>query len=137
MITPQEALIYTMVIVSGSDRDMTDAELRQIGRMVKSLPVFAAYKADRLTETARECAVILHAKNGLAHCLDQVAKSLTPRLRETAYLLACEMSAIDGEVHAEEAGILGMLRRALQIDHLAAAALERATSARLAPDPAA
>lgn len=135
MITPQEALIYTMVMVSGSDRDMTDDELKLIGRMVKSLPIFKDYNANRLPETSRECAVILHAKDGLTRCLDQVAKALPPRLRETAYLLACELSAIDGTVRVEEAGVLGMLRRALQIDHLAAAALERATSVRLAPDP--
>ena len=38
MIDPQTALIYTMVLVSASDSDMTDAELGMIGDIVRHLP---------------------------------------------------------------------------------------------------
>jgi len=135
MISIPEALIYAMVVVSGSDRDMTDDELKHIGRMVKDLPAFAGYKVDLLPDTARECAVVLQLDEGLARCLDLIAQALPPRLRETAYLLACEMAAIDRKVEIEEAGLLRRLRQKLEIPGLEAAALERATMARLATAP--
>jgi hypothetical protein len=137
MITHQEALIYTMILVSGADREMQDVELKQIGRMVKTLPAFEGYDANNLPTTARECAALLHQDDGFARCVDLVATALTGRLRETGYLLGCEVAAIDRKVHVEEGGLLRLLRLRLQIDDLTAAALERATSARLAgPDAA-
>ena len=42
MIDHQAALIYTMVLVSAADRNMSDAEMRIIGDNVRDLPVFAA-----------------------------------------------------------------------------------------------
>lgn len=133
MITSQEALIYTMVLVSGADRDMQDVELKQIGRMVKALPAFAGYDANHLPTTARECAAILHTEDGFGRCVALATQVLSPRLRETAYLLACELAAIDRKIHVEEGGLLRLLRLRLGIDDLTAAALERATTARLAP----
>ena len=41
MITEHAALIYTMVLVSAADRDMTDSELRVIGTDVTSLQASA------------------------------------------------------------------------------------------------
>ena len=35
MIDHHTALIYTMVLVSAADRDMTDAELGEIGELVR------------------------------------------------------------------------------------------------------
>ena len=40
-ISPQTALIYTMVMMSASYRDMTDAELQTMGDIVKQLEVWA------------------------------------------------------------------------------------------------
>lgn len=132
MITPQDAIIYTMVMVSGADRAMDDVELSHIGGLVKALPVFENYVADRLPDTARECAVVLQTTDGLNRCIALVVEALSPRQRETAYLLACEIAVIDRKVQIEEAGLLRLLRRKLQIDDLVAAALERATNTRLA-----
>ena len=132
MITPHEALIYTMVLVSGADRDMQDVELEQIGRMVKALPAFTGYNATHLPITARECAAVLHTEDGFGRCVALVAAALSPRLRETAYLMACELAAVDRKIHVEESGLLRLLRLRLGIDDLTAAALERATTARLA-----
>jgi hypothetical protein len=39
-ISHHAALIYTMVMVSAADRNMTDAELRMIGEITRGLPVF-------------------------------------------------------------------------------------------------
>ena len=56
MIDHHSALIYTMVLVSAADRDMTDAELHSIGEMVKFLPVFEDYDLQNLTRAANDCA---------------------------------------------------------------------------------
>ena len=42
-----DALIYTMVIVSAADREMTDAELRRMGQLVTILPVFPRLRRRR------------------------------------------------------------------------------------------
>jgi hypothetical protein len=59
------ALIYTMVLVSAADRDMTDAELLTIGEMVNYLPIFREYDTDQLTEVAQDCAKLLGDADGL------------------------------------------------------------------------
>ena len=56
MLDPQSALIYTMVLVSAADREMTDAELRTIGESVTHLPVFREYQSEKLISTAAACA---------------------------------------------------------------------------------
>ena len=40
MINHHAALIYTMVIMSAADRDMSDAELGAMSDMVGHLPIF-------------------------------------------------------------------------------------------------
>ena len=57
MIGHQTALIYLMVLVSASDREMTDAELQAIGHMVKKLPIFEGYDPESLTGQAGEGAL--------------------------------------------------------------------------------
>ena len=50
--TTQEALIYLMVMVSASDREMGDPELSRIGFVVSNLPVFEGFKASRTLDVA-------------------------------------------------------------------------------------
>ena len=59
MTDVQTALIYTMVLASASDADMTDAELMRIGQIVSHLPIFTDFETDKLPEVARECAKLL------------------------------------------------------------------------------
>ena len=59
-----------------------------------------------------------------------INSSIPVHLRETAYLLACDVAAIDNSVPLLESRLLARIRHALGIDHLVAAALERAISAR-------
>ena len=59
MIDHHTALIYTMVLISAADRNMTDAELGEIGEMVKYLPVFKDYDDDKLTGASEDCAELL------------------------------------------------------------------------------
>ena len=132
MIDHQTALIYTMVLASASDRDMTDAELRTIGDIVNFLPVFRGVNVDELATTAEACAVMLEDEDGLDQILDQVRVALPQKLRETAYALACDVVAVDGTAHQEELRMLEMIRHRLDVDRLNAAAIERGARARFA-----
>ena len=51
MISSHAALIYTMVLVSAADGDMSDAELRTMGELVSSLLAFRDYDSKLLPET--------------------------------------------------------------------------------------
>ena len=130
MIDHHAALIYTMVLVSAADREMTDAELQTIGDTVRHLPAFAGYDLNRLTGTARECAELLNQKNGFDKVIDLIVKGLPAKLRETAYALSCDVAAADGSVSQEELSLLELLRHRLQVGRLPAAAIERGTRAR-------
>ena len=130
MIDHQAALIYTMVLVSASDRNMSDAEMRIIGDNVRDLPVFGNYDRDQLTRQLDECAKLLNHDNGLDQTFGQIKAALSPRLRETAYALACDVAAADGEASQEELRVLELIRHHLHIDRLVAAAIERGTRAR-------
>ncbi|MDP2698737.1 tellurite resistance TerB family protein [Thalassospira sp.] len=130
MISHQDALIYTMVIVSAADNDITDAELAAMGRRVRYLPVFAGFDSDRVTMIARDCAKLLGNEDGLDTVLDQIRDALPKKLRETAYVFACEIVLSDGEISQEELRILELIRHHLDIDRLAGAAIERAMAAR-------
>jgi tellurite resistance protein len=130
MISPHAALIYTMVMVSASDREMTDHELRKIGEQIRGLPVFAGFNAETLPRVAADCADILDQTDGLDRALALIEEALPPKLRETAYALACDVAAADGEVQHEEAELLQLLRHRLRIERLIAAAIERGARAR-------
>lgn len=132
MVDPQSALIYTMVLVSASDSDMTDSELQTIGDIVKQLPVFRDFDASKLPSTAQDCAKLLSEENGLETTLELIAGSLPKRLHETAYALSCEVAAADGEASQEELRLLQLLRFRLKVRRLEAAAIERGVRARYA-----
>jgi tellurite resistance protein len=129
-ISHHAALIYVMVVVSASDGAMTDRELHAIGELVKTLPVFRDFDSTRLIAVSQECAAILDEPDGLDAVLGLVKEALTPALRETAYVLGLDIALVDARVRLEEVRILDILRHTLEIDRLAAAALERAAQAR-------
>ena len=130
MISHHAALIYTMVLVSAADRDMNDAELRAIGRIVDSLPVFGDYDANLLPNTTAACAELLDDDEGLDKALELIGAALPPRLKETAYALACEVAAAGGSMRQEQLRLLQMLRHGLGLDRLITAAIERGVRAR-------
>ncbi|BBK44538.1 hypothetical protein STVA_45580 [Allostella vacuolata] len=132
MLSPQDALIYTMVMVSAADRDMTDAEVSTIGEIVGHLPIFQDFEHGRLPQTAAACAELMQQDDGLDVAIDQIREALPARLRETAYALACDVVASDAKASQEELRLLEMLRHRLDIDRLTAAAVERGARARYA-----
>jgi tellurite resistance protein len=132
MIDQQSALIYTMVLVSASDSDMTDAELGMIGDIVRHLPVFEGFNVNELPDVAGMCVDLLSGENGLDHTLQVISEVLPARLRETAYALACDIVAADGEASQEELRLLELLRHRFEMERLVAAAIERGARARFA-----
>lgn len=129
-ISEQEALIYAMVTLSAADRAMTDRELRKIGDVVKTLPIFADFDPARLVDVAKDCGKLLQAEDGLDQVLDLIASSLPARLHDTAYALTVEVAAVDLHVEQEELRFLQLLRDHLDLDKLTVAAIERAARAR-------
>ena len=132
MSDAHSALIYTMVMVSAADRDMTDSELQTMGDIVKHLPAFKDFDPALLPSVARECAALLADPNGLDKIMDTIVQGLGPRLRETAYALACDVAAADGRASQEELRLLEILRHRLEVGRLPAAAIERGARARYA-----
>jgi len=129
-IAPETALIYVMVTMSAVDSAMSDKELRTIGDIVQHLPVFRKFDPARLIPVAKECAAILHEDGGLDAVFGLVKDALPVHLRETAYAVAVEVASADLTVAQEELRLLQLLRDALGIEKLIAAAIERGARAR-------
>ncbi|MEO1018165.1 MAG: tellurite resistance TerB family protein [Pseudomonadota bacterium] len=129
-IDAQSALIQTMVLVAAAEGTMSDAELEMMGRLVQSLPVFASFDTRRIGAIGQECAALLEQEDGLDIAMNAIAHVLPSGLRETAYTLACDVAAADGDVVAAEINLLDIIRDKLGIDRLTAAAIERAAQAR-------
>ncbi|WP_372616911.1 tellurite resistance TerB family protein [Falsiroseomonas sp.] len=128
--TPQEALVCAMVLMSVADGPMSDAEVGMMSRMVQELPVFADFHSGEIETVTDAVAKLLGRNDGLDQAMTLLRDSLPMRLRETAYLLACEVCAADGEATQEELQLLQDLRIGLDIDRLIAGAIERAAKAR-------
>ena len=129
-IDRHSALIYTMVLVSAAEGQITDPELQMMGRLVQSLPVFKDFETDRILAVGRECAELLNKDEGLEEAVDLIARALPQPLRETAYALACDIAAADGKASQDELRMLEMLRQRLHLDPLVTAAIERGAQAR-------
>ena len=130
MLDPQGALIYTMVIVSAADREMSDSELAIIGDIVGHLPAFRGFDSQKLPNVLEACTLILNRDNGLEEAFAAIKKALPVNLRETAYAIACDVAAADGDASQEELRVLEMMRHSLSIDRLIAAGIERGARAR-------
>ena len=124
------ALIHTMVLVSAAEGKMTDRELAAMGLIVRHLPVFRDFDPERISEVGRECADLLGDDDGLDVALGRIAEALPQPLRETAYALACDVAAADGEPVQAELKMLELIRDRLRIDRLVAGAIERGAQAR-------
>ena len=129
-ISTEQALIYTMVTMSGVEGPINAVELAEIGNIVRHLPIFRHFDQERLITVAQEVAEILGESDGLQAVLGLVKEALTPKLRETAYALAVEVAAADLAVGKEELRFLAILRDTFELDKLVTAAVERSAIAR-------
>lgn len=130
MIDHHSALIYTMVLVSAADANMSDEELNTISENVRYLPIFTGFDLKRLPEITEECMKLLGDPDGLNKALTTIRAKLPTKLRETAYAVACDIVASDHRATQEELRLLELLRSKLEIDQLCAAAIERGARAR-------
>jgi hypothetical protein len=130
MLDPHGALIYTMVIVTGAEANLPPSEVAIIGDIVGHLPAFRDFDRGRLAGHLNDCADLLSRDDGLDATLVAIREALPPRLRETAYAIACDLVAADGEATQEELQVLELMRERLEIDRLIAVAIERGARAR-------
>jgi hypothetical protein len=130
MLDPHGALIYTMVLVTGAEARLPAAERDIIGDIIGHLPVFRSFDRGKLPAHLNGCAELLSREDGLDSLLNAIKEALPPRLRETAYAIACDLVASDGSATQEELQILDLMRERFEIDRLIAAAIERGTRAR-------
>ena len=129
-ISHHEALVFAMVTMSAVDSTMTDAELRRIGEIVETVPVFSDFDAERLVAVAETCGEILQEDDGLDTILDVIRTCVPRELYETAYALSVEIAAADLRIKQEELRFLALLRDALGLEKLVVAAIERGAQAR-------
>ncbi len=127
---PQEALIAAMVLMSVADGPMTNAEQALMTRLVRDIPAFGDFAPHNIATATETVLDLLGRPDGLERGVELVREALPMRLRETAYLLACEVAAADGEASQEELRFLQTLRIGLEMDRLIAGAIERAAKAR-------
>ncbi len=129
-LDPQEAIVCTMVLVAAADGGMTDREIGVMAGQVQTLPIFQDFSTERLSSATDAAVGLLGEEDGLNHAARLIREALSPRLRETAYALACEVVAADHEVEQSSLQMLEFVMNELHLDPLVAAAIERGVRAR-------
>jgi uncharacterized membrane protein YebE (DUF533 family) len=124
MLSPQEALVYTMVVAAEADHDIEDAEINLIGDLANHLPIFGGMDRAALTGIATACSEALAQPGGREQVLGQIRMALPRQLRDTAYALACDVIAIDRRLQRSEMHVLEWLRGALEVEPAMARAIE-------------
>jgi len=132
-ISIQSAMIYAMVIAAVADGKIKDSELEAITFAVRSLPVFRGYSLDAMRVSTGDCVALLDDEDGIEAALGLVKEAVPSGLVETAYALACDLVAVDGNAEQSELRWLEMLRHELGVERLHAAAIERGARARYRP----
>jgi tellurite resistance protein len=126
----QEALVCTMVLVAAADGGMSDREIGVMAGQVQTLPAFQNFSSDRLEAATDAAVALLGEEDGLNHAARLIREALNPRLRETAYALACEVIAADHTASQSALQVLEFVGQELHLDPLVAAAIERGVRAR-------
>jgi tellurite resistance protein len=129
-LSPQQALICSMLLMAAAGGQVDDQELAQMTRLIQDLPAFADLAADEVARSTEACLPLLERPDGLDRAFDLIREALPVRLRETAYLLACDVAAANGHATQDELVMLQQLRIGLELDRLVAGAIERAARAR-------
>lgn len=129
-LSPQDALVAIMIAVSASDEQIRTTELVAIQRIVNHLPIFAGYDGDRFKRIAQTVFDLFEEEDGLDALFGLIRDALPEKLHETAYALACDVAAADGNLREVELRMLEEIRDQLNIDRLHAAAIEWGARAR-------
>ncbi|CUH84697.1 tellurite resistance TerB family protein [Thalassovita mediterranea] len=129
-LSPQDCLVAIMIAISAADANMRTAELVKIQNAVNHLPIFGAYDIDRIGDVSRIVFDLFSEEEGLDALFGLIRANLPEHLFETAYALACDVAAADGNIPESELRLLEEMRHELNIDRLHAAAIERGSRAR-------
>jgi tellurite resistance protein len=127
--TAQDGLVAAMVLTAAADTSMTDAERDVVAGIVALLPVFRDFPEGRFGQISEVVVQMLTEEDGVDQIMTLVEDTVPEALRETAYALCCDVAAADGTAPIEELRLLEIMRHRLEIDRLAAAAIERAARA--------
>jgi uncharacterized membrane protein YebE (DUF533 family) len=130
MLSPQEALVYTMVVAAESDHEIAEAEINVIGDLGNHLPVFQAVGRAKMTAMAMACSELLTKAGGRAKVFAMIRKALPSQLRDTAYALACDVIAVDSRLRRDELQALEEVRAELDVDPVMARAIEQVAKVR-------
>ena len=125
MLSPQEALVYTMVVAAESDHEIAEAEIDLIGDLGNHLPIFRRIDRAKMTEMAMACSELLAEAGGREKAFGLIRAALSPQLRATAYALACDVIAVDSRLQRDEMQTLEHVRAELEVDPALARAIER------------
>jgi hypothetical protein len=125
-----EALVLTMVLVAVADGGMTDREIGVMSGQVQTLPAFHDFTTEQLEEATDAAVSLLNEEDGLQHAARLLRSALTPKARETAYALACEVIAAEPVAGQQSLEMLEFVQAELDLDSLVAAAIERGVRAR-------
>jgi uncharacterized membrane protein YebE (DUF533 family) len=125
-----EALVLTMVLVAAADGGMTDREIGMMAGQVQTLPAFHDFTTEQFSTVTDAAVRLLNEDDGLQHAARLMLGALEPRLRETAYALACEVVAASEVASQRTLEMLSFVREELRLDPLIAAAIERGVRAR-------
>ncbi|MEM1410353.1 MAG: tellurite resistance TerB family protein [Pseudomonadota bacterium] len=129
-LTPQEAVITLMIATSASDGSINDHELRTIGRVVRSFPLFSPEHEESLVQLSEEAGALLGSEGGLHKVMAAAADILPEHLTETAYAAVVDVATADESINFAEIRMLELVRDALKISDDGAAAIEHAARAR-------
>jgi uncharacterized tellurite resistance protein B-like protein len=130
MLSPQHALIYTMVIVAEADADISVCEATIISDLINHLPVFDHIDREEIVDIATTCSEMIGTDAGLAKAFAMIRDALSPTLREAAYALACDVMASDRRLNRGEVRMLERVRDELGVQPGVADLLEGATRIR-------
>jgi tellurite resistance protein len=117
-------------MTSASDGAIKDEELRTIGRVVRSFPLFSEADERALVQTAEDCGRLMSSDGGLHKVLEAAAAALPKHLGETAYAAVVDVVTADEGLDLTEIRVLELIRDALNIADDGAAAIEHAARAR-------
>lgn len=129
-LSPQDAVITLMVMASASDGSITQGELRTIGRVVRSYPLFDEADEDGLVGSAERAGELMSSDGGLHKVLSAAQAALPNHLAETAYCAVVDVVTADEALQMEEIRVLELIRDALGVSDEGAAAIEHAARAR-------
>jgi hypothetical protein len=119
-----------MVLVAAADGGITDREIGVMSGQVQTLPAFQDFTTDQLVSVTDAAVGLLRQENGLTQAGHRIRSALPPKLRETAYALACEVVAGDQPIKRPSLEMLDFVREELGLDPLIAIAIERGVRAR-------